>query len=89
MSIVYNDISSHTCRSFGGVSFLLFTMTSTIIFPTILSLCQSGDHVLLFPGSMAMMLWFQPPILRLIVIFFYVLFLPFFFHLIDRPKIQW
>ena len=41
--------------SLGGVSFLIFTMTSTIIFSAILSLGQFGDHVLLFPGSTAMM----------------------------------
>ena len=31
-------------RSFGGVSFLLLLVTSTIIFSTILSLCRFGDR---------------------------------------------
>ena len=59
----YNSISRH--KTFGGVSFLLFTlfgpflMKLTITFSAILSLCRFGDHVLLFSGSTAMMLVFQ------------------------------
>ena len=52
-----NSISRN--RSFSGVSFLLCTISSTIIFPTTLSLCRFGDHILLFPGSTALMLGFR------------------------------
>ena len=37
----------------------LFFMKLAITFSAILSLCRFGDHVLLFSGSMAMMLVFQ------------------------------
>ena len=52
-----NSISRH--RGFVGISCLLFITTSTIKFSAILSLCWFGVHVLLFPGSTAMMLGFQ------------------------------
>ena len=82
MSIVLFIISRHI--SFSGLSFLLFTMTSTITFSALLSLCWFGYHVLLFPGSMAMMLWFQASFSRTSWDFFSF----FFFHLTNRPKIR-
>lgn len=57
LSTVMFNISRH--RNFGGTSFLLFTMTSTIIFSVLLILCQFGDHVLLFPCFTSVMLLFS------------------------------
>ena len=33
----------------------IFAMTSTTLFSAITSLCEFGDHILLFPGSKTMM----------------------------------
>ena len=63
------SVSRH--RSCGGVSFLLFTMKSTIRFSVILSLCRLGNHVLLFPGSIAMMLGFQASYFQTFLWFFF------------------
>ena len=63
------SVSRH--RSCGGVSFLLFTMKSTIRFSVILSLCRLGNYVLLFPGSMAMMLGFQASYFQTFLWFFF------------------
>ena len=72
------SVSRH--RSCGGVSFLLFTMKSTIRFSVILSLCRLGNHVLLFPGSIAMMLGFQASYFQTFLWFFFF----FFFSFDDR-----
>lgn len=78
LSTVMFNISRH--RNFGGTSFLLFTMTSTIIFSVLLILCQFGDHVLLFPCFTSVMLLFS----KLLWGFFFY----FFFHFADWPKIR-
>ena len=55
-----NQNSSKSVKGLNHFStFLLFIMTLTIKFSAMLSLCWFGDHVLLFPGSTAMMLGFQ------------------------------
>ena len=77
------SVSRH--RSCGGVSFLLFTMKSTIRFSVILSLCRLGNHVLLFPGSMAMMLGFQASYFQTFLWFFF----SFFFFSSDDRSTWW
>ena len=81
-------ISVSRQRSCGGVSFLLFTMKSTIRFSVILSLCRLGNHVLLFPGSMAMMLGFQASYFQTFLWFIFS-FSFFFFSFDDRSTSIW
>ena len=79
------SVSRH--RNCGGVSFLLFTMKSTIRFSVILSLCRLGNQILLFPGSIAMMLGFQACYFQTFLCFFFFVFVfcfLFFFSSDDR-----
>ena len=69
--------------SFSGLSFLLFTMTSTITFSAFnIEFVLIWWPCLVISFSMAMVLWFQASVSQTYWDFF------FFFHLTNRPKMR-